>query len=468
MLKTFIAPDFLLKSLFAKRLYHGYAAEMPIIDYHCHLQPDLIAKNHQFSNLTEIWLKGDHYKWRAMRTYGIDEECITGNASNADKFAAWAETTPHTVRNPLYHWTHMELHNPFGITELLSPETGISIYANATEQLQQPHLSTQGLLKQFKVTTVCTTDDPVDSLEHHKQIALQANGTQVRPTFRPDKVFNINNGDIFIAYIAQLGSAANTQVTDLNSLLNALTNRIQYFHDNGCRLSDFGHEKIYDGEPINEIADKTFKKAISGQAIPYAEAETYRITVLHFLATEYHRLGWAMQYHLGAIRNNNARLLTTLGADSGFDSIGDYPMATSMVAFFNRLDSTNQLAKTILYNLNPRDNALFATMAGNYNDGSVKGKIQFGSAWWFLDQKHGMEEQINALSNFGLLSCFIGMLTDSRSFLSYSRHEYFRRILCNLIGQDVEDGLLPPDEALLGTIVHGICYNNAKAYFNFA
>ncbi|MEI9921158.1 MAG: glucuronate isomerase [Bacteroidota bacterium] len=456
---SFITEDFLLQNSFARKLYHDYASKMPIIDYHCHLSPHDIAVNRQFENLGAVWLAGDHYKWRAMRALGVNEKFITGNGSHEEKFEQWAYTVPYTMRNPLYHWTHLELKRYFGFEELLKPETAKEIYSNAGEILKRDDFKTRGLLKMMNVETVCTTDDPTDSLEYHKQVAKEGYKVKMLPAFRPDKSFAIEDPIAYKVYLEKLAPG----IKSYDDLLTALEKKIDYFHECGGRLSDHGLESLYfeDGNP-----GQIFKAVLSGTKVSAQERAAFKTHILTALCKMYHKRGWVQQFHLGAIRNTNQRMLRELGPDTGFDSIGDYSHATALAHFFNNLDNTNQLAKTVLYNLNPSQNEVFATMTGNFNDGSVKGKIQFGSAWWFLDQKDGMEKQINTLSNMGLLSCFIGMLTDSRSFLSFPRHEYFRRILCNLIGKDVENGELPDDEKWLGKIVSDVCYNNAKEYFN--
>lgn len=467
-MKNFITEDFLLQTDFAKTLYHTYAKNLPVIDYHCHLSPEDIAQNHAFQNLTEIWLKGDHYKWRAMRTLGIDEKYITGNASDNEKFNQWAYTVPYTVRNPLYHWTHLELQRYFNVEELLSPDTATSVYQACTGKLNTPEYHTVGLLKKMNVEVICTTDDPVDTLEPHQKIAAQQIGIKVLPTFRPDKAFAVENPGPYSEYLKKLGAASGITINSFANLLEALKNRIDYFHSLGCKLSDHGLEQLYfpaSGSTYN--AETLFKKVTGLNPLTAEETAYFKYAVLIELGRMYHAKGWTQQFHLGALRNTNARMLQKLGPDTGFDSIGDFSQSRAIAQFLNALDSTNQLSRTILYNLNPADNEVMGTMIGNFNDGSTKGKIQFGSAWWFLDQKDGMEKQINALSNMGLLSCFIGMLTDSRSFMSYPRHEYFRRILCNIIGNDVKNGELPADEKWLGKIVSDICYHNAHAYFKF-
>jgi glucuronate isomerase len=467
-MKTFITEDFLLKTEFSKKLYHDYAKHLPIIDYHCHLSPELIADNYQFKNLSEIWLKGDHYKWRAMRTLGINEKYITGNATDEDKFAQWAHTVPYTMRNPLYHWTHLELQRYYGIDTLLTPDTASEIYKISTEELNSPEYQTQQLLKKMNVEVVCTTDDPADSLDAHKKISAANIGIKVLPTFRPDKAYSVENPGTYKTYLKTLAQAAAIEINNFTDLLRALEIRIDFFHSLGGRLSDHGLEQLYyptSGASFN--IDVLFDNVYQGKTLTHAETEYFKYSVLLDLGKMYHAKGWTQQFHLGALRNTNARMLRELGPDTGFDSIGDFKQSEALAKFLNQLDSTNQLAQTILYNLNPSDNEVMGTMIGNFNDGSAKGKIQFGSAWWFLDQKDGMEKQINALSNLGLISCFVGMLTDSRSFMSFPRHEYFRRILCNLMGNDVENGELPADEKWLGKLVSDICYHNAKTYFKF-
>ncbi|TMM55786.1 glucuronate isomerase [Maribacter algarum] len=464
-MKTFISDDFLLQNQFAISLYHGYAKELPIIDYHNHLSPNEIAHNRVFENISQVWLAGDHYKWRAMRALGIDEEYITGKASDKEKFLKWAETVPYTVRNPLYHWTHLELQRYFGIDELLSTTNAELIYDISSKKLQETTHHTLGLLQQKKVEFLCTTDDPTDSLEYHKSIQEQGISPKVFPTFRPDKAFAVEDTESYLRFVEKLETAVGNRINSYDDLLSALENRIDYFHEAGGRLADHGLEQLYYFEKEEYNCKKLFVKLKDGKSLSANEVHFFKSKTLLFLARQYYKQGWTQQFHLGAIRNNNTRLLRSLGPDTGFDSMGDFSQARALSGFLNDLDSTNELAKTVLYNLNPSDNEVFATMAGNFNDGTIKGKVQFGSAWWFLDQKDGMEKQLNTLSNMGLLSCFVGMLTDSRSFLSFPRHEYFRRILCNLIGKDVENGELPQDEKWLGKIVSDICYNNAKEYF---
>ena len=466
-MNTFITNDFLLQTDFAKTLYHNYAKSLPIIDYHNHLSPQQIAEDTQFDNITQVWLAGDHYKWRAMRAFGINEKYITGDASDKDKFLKWAEVVPYTVRNPLYHWTHLELKNYFGITTLLSPETAEAIWDKTELVLKQKSHSANGLLKLMNVESLCTTDDPIDGLEYHS--AIQNDETRVKtfPTFRPDKAFAVEDSKSYNQYLNQLEKVSNIEILNYSDLLNALQSRVDYFHSKGGRLADHGLEQLYYFDNTEYDTESIFKKVKANQNLSKEEVQFFKAETMIHLGKMYHAKGWTQQLHLGAIRNNNKRLLSDLGPDTGFDSIGDLSQAKGLSGFLNTLDSTNQLAKTIVYNLNPSDNEVFATMVGNFNDGTVKGKVQFGSAWWFLDQKDGMEKQINTLSNQGLLSCFVGMLTDSRSFLSFPRHEYFRRILCNLIGNDVANNELPNDEKHLGKIVSDICYYNAKKYFDF-
>ena len=466
--KTFIDEDFLLRSETARVLYHDYAKKMPIIDYHCHLPQDQIAENRQFENLTQIWLYGDHYKWRAMRANGINEQFCTGNAGDWEKFEQWAATVPYTMRNPLYHWTHLELLRYFDVDILLNKDTAREIYDECSAKLKQPDFNVKSLLKKMNVKVICTTDDPTDSLSYHKQIADSDLDIKVLPTFRPDKAMLLIDSPVdFQQYLSKLADVSGTgSIESYESLLTALQNRHDFFASMGGKLSDHGLEHIYSS--FDEIAAKeAFAIALKGD-LPSPEQRTaFKSVLLYDLAKMDHAKSWTQQFHLGALRNNNARMLRELGPDTGWDSIGDYSQAQSLSKFLNKLDSTDQLAKTILYNLNPGDNEVMATMIGNYNDGSVAGKMQFGSGWWFLDQKDGMEKQMNALSNMGLLSRFVGMLTDSRSFLSYPRHEYFRRILCNIIGNDVENGELPNDLPWLGKLVEDISYNNAKNYFGF-
>ena len=466
--KTIIHDDFLLQNEKAKTLFHDYAKQMPVIDYHNHLPPDEIAANKKFDNLTQIWLKGDHYKWRAMRGLGVDEKYITGNSTDEEKFKAWATCFPETVRNPLFHWSQMELNFPFGVNSYLNASSAGSIYSTCNDLLQEDQFSTQGLLKQFNVKMVGTTDDPCDSLEHHQQIHQNKIGIKVLPSFRPDKAFNISNKETFIAYLKKLENASGVKINQISDLLNALENRLNYFHENGCRISDHGlfHMPLHFENTVE--LENEFKKYIEDKSTnTFSQPERFMGVILLHLCKLYHKNGWVQQFHLGPIRNNNSRLLNSIGADAGVDSIGDFSQAQALASFMDALDKTDQLAKTILYNINPADNEMFAAMCWNFNDGKTKGKIQYGSGWWFLDQKDGIEKQLNALSNMGTISTFVGMITDSRSFLSYSRHEYFRRVLCNLLGDEMEKGLIPDDEKWIGGLVQDICYNNASDYFNF-
>lgn len=466
-MKEFLGENFLLESPTAQKLFHEHARQMPIIDYHCHLPPDQIAEDKKFRNLTEIWLYGDHYKWRAMRTNGVDESYCTGNADDYDKFLKFAETVPYALRNPLFHWTHLELKRYFGIHDLLNRETARKIYDACNEHLQEDKFSCRNILRQMNVEVVCTTDDPTDSLEHHYKIKEDGYEILVLPTFRADKAMAVEDPETYNAYLEKLEYASNYSIDSYQHLIDALRKRHDYFADAGCRLSDHGIEQFYAEDYTTEGANKCFQKIRQGTALRTEEILQLKSAVLYDLAIMDHEKNWTQQYHVGALRNNNSRMMRQIGPDTGFDSIGDFEMARPMAKFFDKLDNTNQLTKTIIYNLNPRDNYLTGTMIGNFNDGSFPGKIQMGSGWWFLDQKEAMEWQMNALSNLGLLSRFVGMLTDSRSFLSYPRHEYFRRILCNLLGQDAEKGELPADMALLGNTVENISYNNAKNYFQF-
>jgi glucuronate isomerase len=464
----FLGKDFLLHSEAAVNLYHNHAAPQAIVDYHNHLSPKEIAENKQFTNLTEIWLDGDHYKWRAMRSNGVNEKYCTGNASPEEKFMKWAETVPHTMRNPLYHWTHLELKGYFGIDQVLNSESAKSIYDECSAKLQTKEFRVQPLLKMMNVEVVCTTDDPCDDLAYHASHAKAGSpNVKMLPTFRPDKAYAFEDPTAYNAYIKKLSEASSVDIGSLADLLKALENRVDFFAKHGCRACDHGLEVLPYGELPQAEASNLFAKVLSGTTLNTLEIIGLRSFILTHLCRLYHAKGWAQQFHLGALRNNSSRMKRTLGADTGFDSIGDFPQASSMSKFFDRLDSDNQLTKTVIYNLNPADNELFATMIGNFNDGSTPGKMQWGSGWWFLDQKDGMEKQINTLSNMGLLSRFIGMITDSRSFLSFPRHEYFRRILCNVIGTDIEKGELPNDMPLIGKMVEDICYHNAKNYMGF-
>lgn len=466
---AFITEDFLLETEAARRLYHEHAANMPIIDYHCHLPPEQVAGDHRFKNIAEAWLHGDHYKWRAMRTNGVDERFCTGDASDREKFQKWAETMPRLLRNPLYHWTHLEMKRYFGISDrLLGPETAEYVWSTCNERLARPEMSARGLITQSNVVLVCTTDDPVNSLEHHRAVAADKSfACKMLPAWRPDKGMAIADPAEFNAWVDKLAAAADVDIRDFTGYMAALRKRHDFFHANGCVVSDHGVETIsaedYTGKEIEAI----FAAVRSGCTPSPQEIARFESAMLYEFAVMDAERGWTQQFHLGALRNNNTRMFRTRGRDIGFDSIGDFVVARPLSKLLDRLDQQGKLARTILYNLNPRDNHLLATMIGNFQDGSVPGKMQWGSAWWFLDQKDGMERQIEILSQLGLLSRFVGMLTDSRSFLSYTRHEYFRRILCNILGHDMARGLVPNDAALVGRMVRDICYHNAARYFGF-
>jgi glucuronate isomerase len=467
--KRFLDENFLLENDTAVELYQEFARPQPIIDYHCHLSPDKIADDHRFRTLTEIWLEGDHYKWRAMRADGVPERAITGDASDWEKFQAWARTVPHTLRNPLYHWTHLELAFPFGVRDkLLGPDTAREIYDHCNALLARDGFTTQGLLRQYRVLAVCSTDDPVDDLAPHRRHA--ANGkvvTRLIPTWRPDKALGLQGVESWNVWVDRLEAASGTSVTKLADFRDAMKKRHDFFHDHGCRSSDHGVDRIFAADYTEREVEAIFAKARARTALDAGEIEKLRSALLYDFAIMDHARGWAQQFHLGALRNNNSRALRTLGPDTGYDAVGDFPQAQGLVKFLDRLDGTDQLARTVLYNLNPADNEVLATIAGSFQDGSVPGKMQFGSAWWFLDQLDGMQRQIDALSTMGLLARFVGMLTDSRSFLSYSRHDYFRRLLCNILGRDVERGHLPSDRGLLGDLVQDVCFRNVREYFGF-
>lgn len=466
-MKAFLDENFLLNSKTAEVLYHNYSKQLPIIDYHNHLIPEQIANDIKFENISQVWLHGDHYKWRAMRANGVNERYITGDASDEEKFMKWAETVPYTLRNPLHHWTHLELQRYFGITDLLSPKTAGKIYADTGQLLQQDSHSVRGLLKMMNVEVVCTTDDPIDSLEFHQQFAGENESFKMLPAFRPDKAMNADDLVALNQYIDKLEEVSNVTIHSLGDYLRALKARHDFFAANGCSVSDHGLEQIYAEDYTEQEIASIFDKIRSKKEISFDENLKFKSAMLIYFAEWDHEKGWVQQYHLGALRNNNARMHRLIGPDTGWDSIGDFSQARALSKFLNKLDNQDKLTKTILYNLNPADNELIATMIGNFNDGSIKGKIQFGSAWWFLDQKDGMTKQINALSNMGLLSRLVGMLTDSRSFLSFPRHEYFRRLLCDIFGQDIERGEIPNDIEWVGKIVQDISYNNAREYFEF-
>ncbi|HTE00798.1 MAG TPA: glucuronate isomerase [Mucilaginibacter sp.] len=466
-MKKFLDENFLLQGKTAQRLYHEYAAGLPIIDYHCHLPSDKIAGNINFKNLTQAWLYGDHYKWRAMRANGVNEDYVTGSKSDEEKFMRWAATVPYTLRNPLYHWTHLELRRYFNIDKLLSPSTAKDIYDECTIKLQTAEYATRSLINRMKVEVIGTTDDPLDSLEHHQKIKQDGYQVKVLPSFRPDKAMNLDDTITLNEYIDKLEEITGINIADIESYLKALKKRHDYFAENGCKVSDHGLEQIYAEDYREEEIAAIFKKIRHNYALMPLEIAKFKSAMLIHFALWDHEKGWVQQYHLGALRNNNTRAFNTLGPDTGWDSIGDFSQAKALSRFLNKLDTENKLAKTIIYNLNPADNEAMAAMTGNFNDGSVAGKVQFGSAWWFLDQKDGMTKQLNALSNIGLLSRMVGMLTDSRSFLSYPRHEYFRRLVCNLFGEDIDNGELPNDIAWTGKIIQDICYYNAKNYFHF-
>lgn len=465
-MKTFITDNFLLDSVAAQELYHDYAAKMPIVDFHNHLPPHAISQNQQFETITQAWLGGDHYKWRAMRSYGIDEQFITGTASDRAKFQQWAQLVPYTMRNPLYHWTHLELLRYFNIDELLDASSAKSIYDECNRLLNTSSFSVQNLLRKANVEVICTTDDPTDDLAAHIDLKKTFE-IKVLPTWRPDKAMAFENRDAFLAYMDKLSQVSGIEISSYATLIDALQNRHDFFASVGCCVADHGLEEFYVANYTQHEIDEIFIKLIQNKTVSTDEGLKYKAALLHDLACMNAQKKWVQQFHFGVLRNNNSRKLAQLGVDTGFDSIGDFTHGRNLQRFLDNLDKKEMLAKTILYNINPRDNELIATMIGNFNDGSVRGKVQFGSGWWFLDQKDGIEKQINSLSNLGLLSCFVGMLTDSRSFLSFPRHEYFRRTLCNLIGNEIEKGLLPRDIQFIGKMVQDISYNNSKSYFNF-
>lgn len=466
-MKKFLDEQFLLNTKTAQLLFHDYAAAMPIIDYHCHLPPQQIAENTQFDNITQVWLNGDHYKWRAMRTNGVHESYITGDKPDREKFRKWAETVPYTLRNPLYHWTHLELQRYFGITELLNGDNADRIFDETAEKLKSPEYRVRGLLKRMNVKVICTTDDPLDTLDHHRSLVEEGYELRVYPAFRPDAAMDLSDTAKFNGYVSRLALAVNRPISHFSDFVGALKERHEFFAAMGCRVSDHGLEEIYAEEYTPDTIERIFITALERNGVSEYEHKQFKSAMLHLFAQWDAEKGWVQQFHLGALRNNNTRMMRQLGPDTGWDSIGDFSQGKALATFLDRLDRSDQLAKTILYNLNPADNELMATMIGNFNDGSLPGKIQFGSAWWFLDQKDGMTKQINALSNMGLLSRFVGMLTDSRSFLSFPRHEYFRRLLCDLFGTEIENGELPNDVDWIGQVIKDICYNNASRYFGW-
>jgi glucuronate isomerase len=463
---TFIHEDFLLQSATARRLYHTFAAEQPIFDFHCHLSPKVIAENRPFRDLTEICLKGDHYKWRVMRANGIDERYCTGDADPYEKFLAWARTVPYTLRNPLYHWTHLELVRYFGIHELLDEKSAPLIWRKANEQLQSEELTPQGILRNFRVTTVCTTEDPATSLEFHEQIERAGVPVRVCPAFRPDGALRTHDSKEFNLWTDQLAVRSGLKITHLLEFLDALRARHDDFHRHGCRLSDHGLNHCFADPCSDREAESLFATLRSGGQLKAAESAQLNSYFIMFFGRLDAEKGWTKQLHLGALRNVNSRMLESLGPDTGFDAMGDWSQAAQLCAYLDRLEREDALPKLIIFNVNPRDNYLFATIAGCFQNSGIPGKIQFGSGWWYLDQKEGIEMQLNALSNCGLLSRFVGMVTDSRSFLSFPRHEYFRRVLCNVVGDEVEKGLLPKDDTLVGSMIKNICFNNASEYLS--
>ena len=464
----FITDDFLLHSGAARRLYHEHAAGQPILDYHCHLPPADVARNRRFDNLFEIWLEGDHYKWRAMRANGVPERFCTGDAPPYEKFLAWAATVPRCLRNPLYHWTHLELQRYFGIDDLLDERSAPAIWKAANERLCSDELTAHGILRTFDVRAVCTTDDPADPLDHHLAIAASGIPTKVYPTFRPDRALQVDDPAQFNAWVKRLSETAKQPIGEFSDFLRALERRHQDFHDIGGRLSDHGLPYCYASPCTDFEAAAIFHRARAGQAASPAEHEQFASNLMLLFGRLDAQKGWTKQLHVGARRNVNTRMLATLGRDTGYDSIGDYPQVEGLAWYLDQLEQEGALPKTILYNNNPVDNYTLATMVGNFQDGSLAGRMQFGSGWWYLDQKEGIEWQINALSNVGLLANFVGMLTDSRSFMSYPRHEYFRRVLCNMLGAEMERGELPNDQALVGKMVEDICFENARKYLGLA
>ena len=466
MIKQFINEDFLLENKTARRLYHEISENQPIIDFHCHLSPSMIAEDRQFDNLGQAWLEGDHYKWRAMRTNGVNEKFCTGNANPEEKFDKWAETVPATIGNPLYHWTHLELARYFGIYDLLSPSTSARIYKKASEMLRSKDFSTRSLIRKMKVEIICTTDDLTDTLEHHQKLKGSFE-ILVLPTFRPDNVVKTEDPLKFKEYITKLEKVSDVTISSFETLIEALDKRHNFFHKLGGRLSDHGLDRFYYSSYTADKVDKIFKMLLKGETLSSEETEKYKTAVMLELCRMNHKRGWTQQFHVGAMRNNNARMFRLMGPDTGWDSIGIPQNALKMSKFLCSLDDSNQLAQTILYNLNPADNEMIVAMTGNFNDGTRPVKVQYGAAWWFLDQKAGMEKHLKDLASLGLLRRFVGMVTDSRSFLSYPRHEYFRRIVCNFIGNEIEKGLIPDEDELVKPLIEGISYKNAKEYFGF-
>lgn len=467
-MKAFMDENFLLNTECAQKLYHDYAENMPILDYHCHINPREIAENRQFTNITEVWLGGDHYKWRQMRSNGVDEYYITGAAPDREKFQKWAETLEKLIGNPLYHWSHLELKRYFGYEGYLNGETAEEVWKLCNEKLQTPEMSVRGLIRQSGVTLICTTDDPVDTLEWHTKIKEDETfNVQVLPAWRPDKATNIEAA-VFPDYIRQLEKVGGVEIHSFENLKKAVLNRMEYFNARGCKVSDHGLDYVMCVPTGSEEIEAIFQKGMKREKLTFEEAAKYKTAFMQFLGKEYHRMGWVMQLHFGCRRNNNALMFEKLGPDTGYDCINNYTPADQLADFLNSLVSTNELPKTILYSLNPNDNAVIGAVLGCFQDSETAGKLQQGSAWWFNDHKAGMTEQMTSLANLGMLSNFVGMLTDSRSFLSYTRHEYFRRILCNLIGGWVENGEYPYDEKALEKIIKGICYNNAVDYFEFS
>jgi glucuronate isomerase len=465
-MRPFIQNNFLLSNKTAEILYHKYSENQPIIDFHCHLSPALIAEDFQFTNLTQAWLEGDHYKWRAMRTNGVNEKYCTGNAPDIEKFKKWTETVPYTAGNPLYHWTHLELLRYFNITELLSPSTASRVYEKGSSLLQTKEFSTRSIIRKMKVEAVFTTDDPADNLEHHFKLKNTFE-IKVLPTFRPDNITKTEDPEEFKSYIARLELASGTEIRNFDSLLEALDKRHKLFHEMGCISSDHGLDRFYFSDYTLKEIERILNNLLNGKMITTAESEKYKTAVMLELCRLNHKRGWTQQFHVGAIRNNNIRMFRQMGPDTGWDSIGIAQDPVKISKFLNELDKNEQLAKTILYNLNPSDNEMMITMTGNFNDGSSASKVQYGPAWWFLDQKNGIEKHLKDIAALGFLSRFIGMVTDSRSFLSYPRHEYFRRLACNFIGEEVEKGLIPDEEEILKPLIEGISYRNAKEYFKF-